>query len=194
MMYLVLFIVIAAVIAAFRLLRVYDLTDELKNETTEIVKEKDIRFNARMMIVALVFIYGFCIFQLVKYSHVLLPESASEHGLAIDKLMNFNLIIITIVFLVVNFLLFYFASKYYFRKDNKATFFAHSNKLEMIWTIIPTIVLSIIIIYGLATWNKITSPVEDKDAINIELYAKQFDWTARYAGKDNILGTFDYRL
>lgn len=194
MYFLVLFIVIAAVIAAFRLIRIYDLAAELKDETTETVKEKDIRFNARMMIAALVFIYGFSIYQLVKYSHVLLPESASEHGIDVDNLMNFNMIIISIVFIVVNFLLFYFASKYYYRKGHKATFFAHSNKLEMIWTIIPAIVLSILIIYGLSTWNKITEPVEGNDVVRIELYAKQFDWTARYAGKDNVLGTFDYRL
>lgn len=33
-----------------------------------------------------------------------------------------------------------------------------------------------------------------EDAITIELYSKQFDWTARYAGKDNMLGNSDYRL
>jgi len=32
------------------------------------------------------------------------------------------------------------------------------------------------------------------DAIRIELFSKQFDWTARYAGNDNILGKYDYKL
>ncbi|MES2836330.1 MAG: cytochrome c oxidase subunit II [Bacteroidota bacterium] len=190
---LILLVVVFAIIAILRLMKVYELTAELKGETEEKVKQKDIRFNAGMMIGALVFIFGFCIFQLVKYSHVILPESASEHGVDVDNLMNFNLIIISIVFVATNFLLFYFASKYYFRPGNKATFVSHNNKLEMVWTVIPAIVLSVIIIYGLTTWNKITSAVEG-EAINIELYAKQFDWTARYEGKDNVLGSYDYRL
>lgn len=190
---LILLVVVFAIIAILRLMKVYELTAELKGETEEKVKQKDIRFNAGMMIGALVFIFGFCIFQLVKYSHVILPESASEHGVSVDTLMNFNLVIISIVFVGTNFLLFYFASKYYFRPGNKATFVSHNNKLEMIWTVIPAIVLSIIIIYGLTTWNKITAPVEG-EVVKIELYAKQFDWTARYAGKDNVLGTYDYRL
>jgi len=29
--------------------------------------------------------------------------------------------------------------------------------------------------------------------VTIELYAKQFDWSARYAGKDKALGGTDYR-
>jgi cytochrome c oxidase subunit II len=36
-------------------------------------------------------------------------------------------------------------------------------------------------------------PSEDKDKIVVELYAKQFDWTARYPGKDNELGETDFR-
>ncbi|MBL4657480.1 MAG: cytochrome c oxidase subunit II, partial [Flavobacteriales bacterium] len=33
-----------------------------------------------------------------------------------------------------------------------------------------------------------------ENALKIELYARQFDWTARYAGADNALGDFNYRL
>ena len=33
----------------------------------------------------------------------------------------------------------------------------------------------------------------DKNKVTIELYAKQFDWTARYTGKDGKLGETDYR-
>jgi cytochrome c oxidase subunit 2 len=64
----------------------------------------------------------------------------------------------------------------------------------MIWTIVPAIVLAVIIIYGLAVWNKITSPVDSKKAIVMELFAEQFKWTARYGGSDNVLGESNYKL
>ncbi len=50
-----------------------------------------------------------------------------------------------------------------------------------------------IIIYGLNTWNNITGPASP-DAVVVELYAKQFDWTARYPGADGALGASDFRL
>lgn len=186
--------IILGVVVFARLMKVYELASALKGSKEEKVTDGDNRFNAKMMMVFMVAFFGFCIFQMVQYGKYVLPESASEHGNSIDTLFNFNLIIITIVFVVVNVLLFYFAYRYYFRKENRATFFAHSTKLEMIWTVIPAIVLTIIIIYGLATWNKITTPGDPNNSVVIELYAKQFDWTARYAGKDNKLGATNYKL
>ena len=35
---------------------------------------------------------------------------------------------------------------------------------------------------------------KDEDVIEIELYAQQFKWTARYAGEDNVLGKANVRL
>lgn len=35
---------------------------------------------------------------------------------------------------------------------------------------------------------------KDEDVVEIELYAQQFKWTARYAGQDNVLGKANVRL
>ena len=69
----------------------------------------------------------------------------------------------------------------------------HNNKLELLWTVVPAAVLAVIIIMGLNSWNRITGPA-GPDAVQVELYAKQFDWTARYPGADGILGATDFRL
>ena len=62
----------------------------------------------------------------------------------------------------------------------------------MLWTTVPAIALAFIIIFGLKYWNEIMKRNNDADPVKIELYAKQFDWTARYAGKDNQFGIDDY--
>ena len=190
---LIIIVTALAITAFYHLATIMQQTSVLKGAKEEQVTEKDNWINAKLMFVFLIFIIGFFIWQIVEYKHVLLPESASEHGNDIDKLWDFNMYIVIAVFVLINTVLFFFASKYYYKKGSKATFFAHSTKLEMIWTIIPAIVLSVIIIYGLKTWNNITEPAS-KDAIVIELYAKQFDWTARYAGKDGKLGKTNYKL
>jgi cytochrome c oxidase subunit 2 len=110
-----------------------------------------------------------------------------------DKLMSINIWLITIVFFVVNGLLFYFAYKYYYRKDRKARFFAHDNRLEMIWTLVPGVTLAFIIVYGLITWNHITAP-SGAEAVQIEVFSKQFDWTMRYPGENKVFGAASYNL
>ena len=63
----------------------------------------------------------------------------------------------------------------------------------MLWTVVPACVLAVIIILGLKSWNEVTDNAKD-ESIRVELFSKQFDWTARYAGDDNKLGRFDYKL
>lgn len=186
-------VVVLAAIAIAKLARVYELTSELQDNREEEIALKDHKFNAYMMLGFLIFVMVFFIWQIKEFAPSMLPESASEHGVALDDLLNFNWVIVIAVFVLCNFLLFYFAFKYYYRPDRTAYWFPHSNKLEMLWTIVPAIVLAVIIIYGLKVWNEITGNNEENDMV-IELYSKQFDWTARYAGADGTLGTANYNL
>ncbi|MES2592556.1 MAG: cytochrome c oxidase subunit II [Bacteroidota bacterium] len=191
--FLVYVAIILTVFAIGYLVRVFELSSSLKGSKPHEITEKDNKTMGKIMLTFLVVFFLFVIWNLVKFVPKMLPESASEHGVGLDWLFNFNMAILFFVFTITHIILFYFSFKYYGRKDNVATYFPHSNKLEMIWTTIPAIVLAIIIIFGLKAWNKITAPASD-DAIVIQLYGKQFDWTARYAGKDNQLGASNYKL
>lgn len=191
--FLVYIAIILTVFAIGYIVRVYELASSLKGGKPEEITDKDNRLMSKLMLTFLVALFAFVIWNLISYLPLMLPQSASEHGVDTDWLFNFNIGLLFLVFTITQILLFFFAYKYYGRKGNAATFFPHSNKLEMIWTVIPAIVLAVIIIFGLKAWNKITAPAS-KEAIVIQLYAKQFDWTARYAGKDNKLGKSNYRL
>ena len=110
-----------------------------------------------------------------------------------DSYLNFNFALISVVFFITEFLLFYFAWKYSHKKGEKAYFYPENHKLEFIWTIIPAIVLMALIVYGLKLWINITAPAP-ASAMVIEVYGKQFDWTARYSGADNTLGNANFKL
>ena len=99
-----------------------------------------------------------------------------------------------IVQIITQALLHYFSFKYRGLKDTKASFITHDNKLEFIWTIIPAIVLFGLILYGMTTWSQIMNFEEDEEALVIELYAQQWNWKARYAGEDNVLGDANVRF
>ncbi len=185
--------IVLLIVTVAQLVRVFELASDLKGGRSNEVTYRDHRNQGRMMFAFLIAFMSFFVWQIVEYKGYILPEAASVHGKEIDWLMWFNMGLITIVFVIVNILLFYFAYKYYSRPDSKAVFLAHNNRLEMVWTVVPAVVLAVIIVLGLRLWNTITSDASDK-AIVIELYAKQFDWTARYSGKDNKLGHSNYKL
>lgn len=190
---LILIGLVLLIIAVHQLMRVIELSREFKQTKEWHVTEKDNRFNGKMMITFAFVFFAFFFWQVNRWSDNSLPGAASEHGLKIDTLWDYNMYLITFVFLVTNAVLFYFAYKYRGTNNSKAEFFAHDNRLEMIWTIVPAAALAFIIIFGLKYWNEITDKSEDPNKITIELYAKQFDWTARYAGFDKTLGSTDYR-
>jgi len=191
--FLVVLVVVLAAIAIAKLSRVYELTSELRENKEEEIDVKDNKFNGRMMLLFMVFLFSFFAWQIYKFAPSMLPESASEHGVALDELLNFNWWIIIIVFILTHILLFWYCYKYYYRPDRKAAWFPHNNKLEMVWTVVPAVVLAVIIIYGLKVWNEIMVDPEEEDFV-VELYSKQFDWTARYTGDDNTLGSADFNL
>jgi cytochrome c oxidase subunit II len=191
--FLVYVAIILTVLAVGYLVRVFELASALKGKKSEEITEKDNRNMSKLMLAFVIFLFLFVIWQLKSYGWRMLPEAASIHGKELDWLFNFNMGILWFVFVATHILLFYFAYKYYGRTGAKATYFPHDNRLEMIWTVIPAIVLAVIVIYGIKTWNHITAVADPNDQI-IEIYSKQFDWTARYAGADNTLGASNYKL
>ena len=192
MKFITLLVVIAGVIALAQLAKVGQLTSLIRNKKEEDISDADTRLNGGLFIAFMVAFYASFIFLIIRYGDYN-PPAASAHGESYDTLMNFNMYIIMAVFFLVNSVLFIFANKYRFDKERKARFFAHDNRLELIWTVIPSIVLAVIIIYGLRTWNEMTGDASD-DALRVEVYSKQFDWTARYPGADGEFGLANYNL
>lgn len=189
---LILLVIVLGIIAIAQLTKVYELTRSLRRTREEDISPADNRMNAVLWLVWMGAFFLLTIWLYVRYGDYL-PEPASAHGVEVDRLMAVNIWMITIVFFLVNFLLFYFAYKFHYRAERRARFFAHDNRLEMIWTLVPGVTMAFIIVYGLITWNHITGPAGE-DALQVEVYSKQFDWTVRYPGDNEAFGAADYNL
>jgi len=126
------------------------------------------------------------------YKGKILGEAASDHGEKIDMMLRITLVITGIVFFITQILLFWFAYKYQYSEKRKAYYFPHNNKLELIWTVIPAIALTVLVGFGLLYWFKITGDAP-KNALQVEVTGKQFNWIFRYPGKDNIFGKKYFR-
>lgn len=181
--------ILLVAITGVQLLKITELRAKSKGELVYEVTEEDGRFQATLLLIFLFVYMGFFAWQIWAWGDRILPVSASEHGVGLDFLMKLTFGIITPVFIITHILLLWFCFKYVYSSKRKALFFSHSNKLELIWTTLPSIVLTVLIILGLSNWDSIMTPVpEETDHVLIEVTGQQFTWTARYAGEDKRLG------
>ena len=190
---IILIVVILGAIAIAQLVRVYEISAKLRKTGEHEITSRDNNLNAKMMLGFMFALFISFIYLMATYGWTGRGIAASVEGKETDWLLNLNFVIIIMIFFFTNFLLFFFTYKYVRKPGVKAFYYPHNNKLEMLWTVVPAIVLAVIIILGLKTWNDLVAPT-GKEAIRVELFSKQFDWTARYAGQDNTLGKYDYKL
>ena len=178
---LILFVIATALWQVFKILGL--------TKKDQVATEKENNINGWLMLGLGGFIYGLMFYSMVQGRVVLLPRlSASLEGQDIDKLFIITMGLILVVQFITQFLIYYFTFKYRGIKGRKAVFYADSHKLEMWWTVTPTVVLSVLIVYGLWTWNNVQDLSNAENPLIIEVYAKQFQWEARYAGADKQLG------
>lgn len=122
----------------------------------------------------------------------ILGTPASDHGVLVDRMLYITLAITFIVFVITQIALFWFCYKYQESDDRKPFYYPHNNKLELIWTVIPAVTLTILVGFGIFYWFKITGPAP-KGAMVVEVTGSQFKWEFRYPGADGELGKKYYR-
>ena len=191
---LVIIVLLLLSVALWQLTKIFDLSQVgTSSNSSGIADDNDNNVQGYLMFGFLAFIYIFTIYGLIKWSGLVLHTPASAHGDEVDSLMNITWVVIFFVQAITQALLYYFGFKYRGRKDQTALYFSDNNKLEVIWSVIPAIVLAGLILYGLYAWSDIMFIDKDEEVIEIELYAQQFKWTARYSGEDNVLGKANVR-
>ena len=125
----------------------------------------------------------------------LLPTSITEYGDDVDKLWWFIFVITAITFLLTEGALLWFMWKYRARPGTKAFYTHGSHKVEVVWTIIPSILLAIIAFVQMPDWLKAKDPsrmpFDDPAAFKVHVLARQFNWNFRYAGPDGQMFTKD---
>lgn len=190
---LIVLLVCTLVAVIGKILQVYELTRKLNGKDTTYYLYN---LNANLFLIALIAgLYG-VYWSFAHHGAQSFRDAVTEHGRQVDVMFIITTVICTIVLVVMHIGLFLFAYKYRATPQRKAYFYPHNNTIEKVWTIIPAIVLTVLVLFGFFTWRNITNvPLEEQEkALQIEVVGEQFTWTVRYAGRDGKIGERNYRL
>ncbi|MET4080777.1 cytochrome c oxidase subunit 2 [Pedobacter sp. UYP30] len=174
-------------------IRVYELSREAQGKPVGINWN---RINGMLFALALVFgLYGLY-WEYTVHGAQILPAASSIHGKRIDDMFDFTMVLTTIVLVITHILLFGFSFIYRYSDKRRAYYYPHNNTVEKIWTIIPALVLTGMVLMGFLTWRSIFNKPDDPNhkPLQIEITSEQFKWDLRYPGADGIVGKKNFKL
>jgi len=124
-----------------------------------------------------------------RYTRWWLPDEATAIAGKIDDLFYIILWITSVVLVLVFAVMLVFLFRYRRRTGRRAVYYHGNTRLEIIWTVIPALIVIALGIVSRQLWAEIKSqaPTEE-DALVINVRPRQFQWDIFYAGAD---GKFD---
>lgn len=114
----------------------------------------------------------------------LMPEQASTRAQLVDQLFRVMIGIATVIFLIVEGALLYSVFRFRARPDDESDAAPiHGNSsLEIVWTLIPAIIVTVIGVYAFRVLVAIEQP--GRDEMVVEVIGRQFTWEFRYPEYD----------
>ena len=128
----------------------------------------------------------------ISYGRWWLPPDLGSYGERIDDLFYVILWITAVAFVITEGALFLFLIRYRGQEGKKAQY-SHSNRpVEIVWTIIPGVILLYIAFAQKSTWDLIKDPSSFPQAdYQVGVLGRQFEWTFQFPGDDGQMGTDD---
>jgi cytochrome c oxidase subunit 2 len=182
--------------------RARELASIVRNDPSE--QDEINKFHTGLGMVFMVSFLITCVVSFIYYIPTTLGwgpnTAASLHGPEVDYMFNLTLFFCAIVFFLTHIALFWFAWKYKGKQGKLGLYWAHNDTLEMVWMIVPAVVMTFLVVGGLQAWNTIMMdlpedhvsvllPENEKEYIEIEATGAQFLWFLRYPGRDGKIGT-----
>jgi cytochrome c oxidase subunit 2 len=119
-----------------------------------------------------------------------LPENVSTYGGEVDSLFYLIYYITGATFILVTVAMVAFLIMYRRREGRRATYTHGNTTLEIIWTVVPAIILVVLSVMSQASWAKIKTHMPPGD-VEVQVMSKQFNWEMTYPGPDKQFGTAD---
>jgi cytochrome c oxidase subunit 2 len=106
------------------------------------------------------------------------PQSVTEQGQSIYNLYNLFMYIAAVVFAVVSGLVIWSVVRYRRRGDELPTQTHGNNRLELTWTVIPTVIVLVLFVFTIRAQDKVLD-TSGRSGVNVTVTA--FQWSYRFA-------------
>ena len=192
--YVLLFLVLCTIIAVIgKIHSVYVLTRKMNGKYNPLANNN---LQAALLFVFLIVFLAGVYYSFVTWGSWAWRDAATEHGKEIDKMFMITLAITTFVLVITHIVLLTFTYIYRAKAKRQAYYYPHNDAIERLWTIVPAVVLTVLVLFGFFTWRSITNVPEElqKSAIQIEVLGEQFAWQVRYPGVDGQIGKRNYKM
>ena len=123
-----------------------------------------------------------------------MPDVASRGGEQIDQLTYFIYYLTGAVFILTQVVYIYFLIKYRAKKGVRATYSHGDNRLELVWTAIPTAIFLGLWGYSNHMWWDVLHKEPPAGTMEVAVTAYQFGFSFQYPGASGQLGRSDVRL
>ena len=123
-------------------------------------------------------------------ARIWLPEAITTTAPMIDQMFWIVLVITGIAFVLVQGTLLFFIFRYRHRPGRAATYTHGHLGAEIIWTIVPAIILVWLAFKSQEVWAVVRGTPPPPD-LEVEVTGEQFAWNVRYAGSDGAMNTAD---
>ncbi len=123
-----------------------------------------------------------------------MPDVASKSGEQIDQLTYFIYYLTGAVFVLTQIVYIYFLIKYRAKKGVRATYSHGDNRLELIWTAIPTAIFIGLWGYSNHMWWDVIHKEPPAETMQVAVTAYQFGFAFQYPGASGKLGRSDVKL
>jgi cytochrome c oxidase subunit 2 len=114
-----------------------------------------------------------------------LPENVSTYGRDIDWLFHLIYAITGVTLVLVSVTLVAFLIMYRDRPGRRARYTHGNSTLEIVWTVVPALILVILTFLSVPAWSKIKMSQPPSDLV-IDVTAKQFNWQVKYPNSDKV--------
>ena len=123
-----------------------------------------------------------------------MPDVASKGGEQIDQLTYFIYYLTGAVFILTQVVYIYFLIKYRAKKGVRATYSHGDNRLELVWTAIPTAIFLGLWGYSNHMWWDVLHKEPPAATMEVAVTAYQFGFSFQYPGPSGQLGRSDVKL
>tara|TARA_A100001037_G_scaffold299312_1_gene324667 strand:- start:63466 stop:64140 length:675 start_codon:yes stop_codon:yes gene_type:complete len=120
-----------------------------------------------------------------------LPENISLEGKEVDFFFYISYYLTNVAFILVAVTMVAFLIIYRQKPGKKAKYSHGNNTLEIIWTVVPTVILLVFVLMTQASWARLKYTPPSNPDVRVEVIGKQFNWVVVYPGPDKKFGTAD---